>query len=71
LHDLVGQTIQFISTGEPVARQTRRLLQSANDGLRENRLGQITMGTTGQAAHLKAAAEQWLYWQGNVESLLI
>ena len=71
LHDLVGQTIQFISTGEPVARQTRRLLQSANDGPRENRLGQITMGTTGQAAHLKAAAEQWLHWQGNVESLLI
>jgi len=71
LHDLVGQTIQFISTGEPVARQTRRLLQSANDGLRENRLGQITMGTTGQVAHLNTAAEQWLHWQGNVESLLI
>ena len=68
LRELVGPTIELISTGEPVARQTRRLLQKGGE-LKETGAGQLTLGATGRIAHLKAAASLWLDWQGHVELL--
>jgi glutamate racemase len=70
LRDLVGPAVQQISTGEPVARQTQRLLQ-AGAMLRPSGVGQLQLGTTGQPALLQAAAARWLSWQGKVEALLI
>ncbi len=70
LRDLTGPDVPFIATGEPVARQTGRLLK-ASAAAREMGAGQIIMGTTGQVAHLKAAALQWLNWQGQIDLLSI
>ncbi|MFM2275162.1 MAG: glutamate racemase [Pseudomonadota bacterium] len=70
LRALVGPTINLLSTGEPVARQTRRLLQTGAV-LQETGVGQIGMGTTGHVTHLKAAASLWLHWRGHVEGLRI
>ena len=73
LRALVGPNVQFIETGEPVARQTRRLLEAA--GLlhvpAETRpdLPPVTphgatppvqLLTTGPVAMLEAAAQRWL-----------
>ena len=73
LRALVGPGVQFIETGEPVARQTRRLLEAA--GLlhvpAETRPGQhpatphgatppVQLLTTGPVAMLEAAAQRWL-----------
>jgi glutamate racemase len=70
LRTLVGSTIQLIATGEPVARQTKRLLQTSAM-LRTSGSGQLKLGTTGQTGLLQAAAALWLPWQGDVESLSI
>lgn len=73
LRALVGPDVQFIETGEPVARQTRRLLEAA--GLLHvpaaTRPGQppvpqseatppVQLLTTGPVAMLEAAAQRWL-----------
>jgi glutamate racemase len=73
LRALVGPGVQFIETGEPVARQTRRLLEAA--GLlhvpAETRPGQppappaastppVQLLTTGPVTMLEAAAQRWL-----------
>jgi glutamate racemase len=65
LQVLLGQGVQLVSTGEPVARQTRRLLEAA---------GQLRMGpaplsgsarmqlmTNGVLSSLQAAASRWLH----------
>ena len=72
LRALVGPDVQFIETGEPVARQTRRLLEAA--GLLavpapSNPSSQppsqrdhpaVQMLTTGPVAMMQAAAQRWL-----------
>ncbi len=73
LRALVGPGVQFIETGEPVARQTRRLLEAA--GLlhvpAETRPDKppapspgttpaVQLLTTGPVAMLEAAAQRWL-----------
>ena len=73
LRALVGPNVQFIETGEPVARQTRRLLEAA--GLlhvpAETRPDQppatphgatppVQLLTTGPVTMLEAAAQRWL-----------
>ena len=72
LRALVGPDVQFIETGEPVARQTRRLLETAgllavpeppNPGnqpppLQSNPSVQLL--TTGPVSMLEAAAQRWL-----------
>ena len=73
LRALVGPGVQFIETGEPVARQTRRLLEAA--GLlhvpAETRPDQppatphgatppVQLLTTGPVTMLEAAAQRWL-----------
>ncbi len=75
LRRLLGPDVAFVSTGEPVARQTLRRLQDvqnyAQTGTGDNAGGHIAMAATGAAQHLKAAAEQWLGWRGDVELLSI
>ncbi|MBD8051277.1 glutamate racemase [Limnohabitans radicicola] len=64
LQALLGPSVQLVSTGEPVARQTRRLLEAA--GLL--RLGpaplsaaaRMQLFTTGDLHGLQAAAQRWL-----------
>ena len=75
LRDLLGPDVQFIETGEPVARQTRRLLETAGllnlpDSQMHNSHGvatpqaadapRIRLLTTGPVAMLQAAAQRWL-----------
>ena len=65
LRALVGPGVQFIETGEPVARQTRRLLetaglQAAPDGAVVTDAPRTRLLTTGPVAMLQAAAERWL-----------
>ena len=68
LRDLVGPDIHLISTGEPVARQTLRLLQ-AGAKLRPSGAGQLKLGTTGPPTFLEQAAAQWLAWRGEALSI--
>lgn len=63
LRSLLGPQVVILSTGEPVARQTQRLL-AAQDLLRptESRAAapDLTLLSTGQASALSTAAERWL-----------
>jgi len=60
LQALVGPDVGLIETGEPVARQTRRLLEAAGQ-LRPGDLpGHTTLLTTGSQQALQAAAQRWL-----------
>ncbi len=70
LRDLVGPDVALLSTGGPVARQTRRLLQS-HAKLKASGLGHFRLGTTGQRELLGTAALNWLAWRGDVEALAV
>ena len=63
LRDLLGPEVRLIATGEPVARQTRRLLHAAN-ALALAQDAQPTpwplLLTTGPLAQLQTAAARWL-----------
>lgn len=54
-----GEKVKMIETGEPVARQTRRLLE-AEGLLKVEGTGSITLLTTGSQQVLEAAARRWL-----------
>ncbi|OOG88520.1 glutamate racemase [Hydrogenophaga sp. A37] len=56
---LVGPQVQIVSTGEPVARHTRRLLEAAQT-LASAGPGRVQLTTTGDPALLQAAARCWL-----------
>lgn len=56
---LVGPQVQIVSTGEPVARHTRRLLEAAQT-LATAGPGRVQLSTTGDPAVLQAAARRWL-----------
>lgn len=57
--ELLGPQVQLVETGEPVARQTRRLLQ--HQGLLNSRgAGRIQWQTSGSPQALHAAASRWL-----------
>jgi glutamate racemase len=64
LQALLGQSVRLVSTGEPVARQTRRLLEAA--GLLRlgpaplSAAGRVQLFTTGNLHGLQAAAHRWL-----------
>ena len=64
LRALVGPDVGIIETGEPVARQTHRLLEAAGllvPGNAASATGQdIRLLTTGPVAMLQAAAQRWL-----------
>lgn len=67
LRGLVGDTVQMVDTGEPVARQTRRVLEvaqllapSASESPRPPNQDAVHLLTTGSLQHLQAAAQRWL-----------
>lgn len=62
LRDILGPDVQWVSTGEPVARQTRRLLAAAGllhpgPAATQPRMHLLT---TGDLHGLQAAAKRWL-----------
>ena len=57
--ELLGPEIQLVETGQPVARQTRRLLE-AQGLLNAEGSGQVRWQTTGDEQALRQAAERWL-----------
>lgn len=60
LAKLVGPGVQILSTGAPVARHTRRVLE-ASSALATQGPGQLRLITTGDPAELQAAARHWLH----------
>lgn len=60
LQALVGADVQLVETGEPVARQARRLLEAAGQLQPGDRPGHTTLLTTGAQEALQAAAQRWL-----------
>ena len=54
--DLIGPNVRLIDNGEPVARQTRRVLTELAP---EAQAGQITLCATGNTAALALAAQRW------------
>jgi glutamate racemase len=65
LQSLLGNDVQLVSTGEPVARQTRRLLDAAGQ-LRTGpapfaAAARIQLLTNGELSSLQAAAQRWLH----------
>ena len=59
LRPCIGEQVQMLETGEPVARQTLRLLQNATL-LATRGNGTVTLLGTGAADGLHAAAARWL-----------
>ena len=57
--ELLGPEIRLVETGEPVARQTRRLLE-AQGLLNPAGGGKVQWQTTGSEEALRAAAARWL-----------
>ena len=66
LQQLVGAQVQILSTGDAVARQTRRLLQAAGTLSPEAQAQALAplplLLTTGVLAPLQNAAARWLQW---------
>ena len=59
LRTLLGPDVQIMANGEAVARQTRRLVQTAVHQA-QPATGQVTLFSTGQPQGLQAAAGRWL-----------
>lgn len=57
--ELVGPEVRIVETGEPVARQTRRLLEQKGL-LNPAGHGRVQWQTTGSPEALRAAAARWL-----------
>ncbi|HET8747016.1 MAG TPA: glutamate racemase [Ramlibacter sp.] len=57
--ELLGPAVQLVETGQPVARQTRRLLEARNL-LNPHGRGGVQWRTTGAPESLQAAAARWL-----------
>jgi glutamate racemase len=57
--ELLGPDIRLVETGEPVARQTRRLLERQGL-LNPVGIGHVQWRTTGSPEALRAAASRWL-----------
>lgn len=65
---LVGPDVHLIDNGEPVARQTRRVLPHL---AADANAGQVTLCATGDKTALAHACEHWLGWQLPVQSLTL
>ena len=59
LQALVGDAVRMVETGEPVARQTRRLLDAAGM-LQQGGEGGVALLSTGDLARLELSASRWL-----------
>ena len=75
LRALLGPDIQFLDTGAPVARQTRRMLEQrslltpeTNAELSFAQPAQIQLMTTGALSALQAAGQRWLDLPANCSS---
>ena len=74
LREMLGPQVQFVATGEPVARQTRHLLElagSAAPAPAKAGSGRILLYCTGSPVALQAAAQRWLQLEGVVEKLSV
>jgi glutamate racemase len=64
LKSLLGPEVKLVSTGEALARQTRRLLEAAgllrSDPAPLSAAKRICLFTTGDLHGLQAAAKRWL-----------
>ena len=60
LRALLGPQVQLIDSGAPVARQTRRLLQTHGGLLPESRSGHVRFFTSGIDGSLQRAVRRWL-----------
>jgi glutamate racemase len=63
LRQLLGPQVQLVSTGDPVARQTHRLLAAAellNMQVTNEPAQTVDLLTTGDLQGLQAAAQRWL-----------
>jgi glutamate racemase len=60
LQALAGAGVRLVETGEPVARQARRLLEAAGQLQQGAVPGQVTLLATGSQDALEAAAKRWL-----------
>ena len=65
---LLGPDIRLLDNGHPVARQAHRLIASRVTSLA---MGRLCLQTTGHAATLQRAAQQWLGVSNRVETVLI
>lgn len=68
LRKQVGPDVQLIDNGEPVARQTRRMLKSLSA---TDAPGQCTLLTTGDPTVLQQVARHWLAFERPVKLLAI
>ena len=59
LQELVGAAVRMVETGQPVARQTRRLLESASL-LLPTGAGAVSLHSTGDLQALHRSASRWL-----------
>jgi glutamate racemase len=59
LVQLLGDKVRLVETGEPVARQARRLLEAAGQ-LKPDGAGSLRLQSTGDVTALEAAAARWL-----------
>ena len=66
--ELVGPQVHLIDNGEPVARQTRRVLTELSP---EAQAGHLSLWATGDTAALALAAQRWLDLKVPVHSLSI
>jgi glutamate racemase len=68
LRRLVGPAVQLVDNGEPVARQTRRVL-----GAQENagHTGQLSLLCTGNCDNLTQAAKRWLGLHTSAKTLAL
>ena len=68
LANLLGPTVQLMDNGEPVARQTRRLMGNPANG---PGAACLTLLSTGSAGTLQNAADHWLAVQTPVDKVNI
>ena len=68
LTTMAGPDVRLIDNGEPVARQTRRMLKTLSPG---DTPGRCVLLTTGERTTLQNAAQHWLSLDCPVESLRI
>ena len=68
LQALVGPNVRLVDNGEPVARQTRRMLPSLSG---DSAPGQCRLLSTGDPTTLQSAAGRWLGLDGPVQRLQI
>jgi glutamate racemase len=68
LVELLGPGVHLIDNGEPVARQTRRMLPTLASG---DAVGHCILLSTGECATLQRAAPRWLAHDGRVKLIWV